>query len=111
NARPARNDMRDMVRSHGLLDHAAILAVMRLGLHKLLLQFWYPAIGKLARLLELALALSDGEVIARFVKLLLEVGSETELLLFSLPSRRQRIRFLQEAGKLLFQPDKPVLGC
>ena len=103
NAGPARHDVRDVVGRHGLLDHAA-LAVLRLGLLELLLQLGDRAIGQLAGLLELALALRDGEFVAGLVELLLEVGGEAELLLLGLPLGGDRGGLLLEAGELLLEP-------
>ena len=100
-AGPARHDVRDVVRRHGLLDHPATLAVLGLGFGELLLQLRDPAIGKLARALELALALRDGEFVARLVELALEVGREPELLLLGLPLGGQRVRLFLEPGELL----------
>ena len=57
-------------------------------LPQLLFQLGDLAIGKFAGALELALALGDGELVARLVELLLEVGGEAELLLLGAPGAR-----------------------
>ena len=67
------------------------------------------AIGELAGLLELALALRDGELVARLVELLLEVGGEPELLLLGLPLGGQPGGLFLEPGKLLLDAGEPVL--
>ena len=109
NAGPARHDLRDVVGRHGLLDHRALAVFARLRLLELLLQLRNVSISQFAGALELALALRDGELVARLVELLLEVCGQAELLLLGAPRRGERGGLFFEVGKLLLEPAKPVL--
>ena len=70
NAGPARDDLRDVVGRHGLLDHRRRFVIfLRLGFLELPLELGDDAIGELAGPLEFARALGDGELVARLVEL------------------------------------------
>jgi hypothetical protein len=98
NAGPARHDLRDVV---GVtVSSTMALARPASRLDQLLLEVRDLAIGKLARLLELALALRDGELVARLVELLLLRRREPELLLLGLPFARSGRRLLLEPGQV-----------
>ena len=88
NAGPARDDLRDVVGRHRLLDHVAGLAALLLGLLELLLERRDDAVGELAGLGEVAGPLRLVEVGARLVELLLDLGRGDELLLLGHPARR-----------------------
>ena len=86
NSRPARHDGRDVFGQHGLFHHAG--SAVDLGFRDGALQFGDFAIGQLARLLVVGVALRDGQLVAHVLQLLLEVGGVAELALFRLPPRR-----------------------
>ena len=106
-ARPARDDLRDVVRRHGLLDHAASCPRPPPP-RELLLELRDDGIGQLARALVLAAALGVDELVARVVELLLELGRAAELVLLRLPAAGQLGRALLEVGELLLEPREPV---
>src|SRR5207237_10912465 len=61
------------------------------------------AVGKLARALEFAAALRIGEFNAQGIEVTLEFLRVRQLVLFRIPARRQRRRFLLEIGEFLLQ--------
>ena len=67
------------------------------------------AVGKLARLGEVALALRLFELDARLVELFLDLGGDAELLLLRPASGASAGRLLLEVGEFLLQLDQPVL--
>ena len=85
------------------------LPSLRLSFLELALQFRDTAIGELAGPLELALALGDGEFVARLVDLPLEVGGKPQLFLLGTPGRGDRSGLLLEVGQLLLDALQPIL--
>jgi hypothetical protein len=108
-AGPARHDLGDVVRGHGLLDHVAGLAALLLGLLQLLLERRDRAVGELAGAGEVARPLRLVEVAPRLVELLLDLGRGDELLLLRHPAVGEDTALLLEVGELLVEPAEPVL--
>ena len=107
-AGPARHDRGDVLGRDLFLDTLAALDLVVLGFLELLLELGDHAVGQLARLGQLALALRDLELGARLVELLLDLLRIGELVLLRLPLRRQLRRLLLELRQLLLEPLQPV---
>ena len=88
NAGPARDDLGDVVRASPPPRPCRPCRPAASASFSFFSSSGNRAIGKLAGALEFALALGDGELVARLVELLLEVGGKAELLLLGLPAWR-----------------------
>ncbi len=125
-AGPARDDLRDVIGRHRLLDHRR-LAVARFDRSQLLLQLGDDAIGQLAGAREVAAALRLLELDAALVELLLELLRVAELVLLALPAFGQRSanaprgrrspfrcaarRSLEASSVSFFSASRSILSC
>ena len=108
NARPARDDLRDVIGGHRLIDEHAI--ALALGLLEFLLERGDRVVGKPASFRVVALALRLGERVARGVQLFLELRGLAELVLLGLPAGGQRVGLLLQFRKLAGEPFQAILG-
>ncbi|MDT4846638.1 hypothetical protein FQZ97_806670 [compost metagenome] len=98
-----------MFRRHGFLKQRAFILVA-FSVDKLLFELRDRTIGKFTCLLELTAALCDGQSIAGFFELTLQICRKAELLLFSLPFRCQFSRLFFQIGQLFFKTLQAIYG-
>ncbi|MNS52490.1 hypothetical protein D3C72_852070 [compost metagenome] len=111
NARPAGNDMGDVIGRDNFLNHRTdTAAVAGFRRSQFLFEAGNDAIGQLASALELAVALGNRQFVAGFVQPLLQVCGVAELLLFRLPAGRQRICLFFRIGQLVLELLEAVGG-
>ncbi len=111
---PTRNHMGDVVGGDDLLHHRIGVGVLlAFGVGKLFLELGDDAIGQLAGALELTLALDDRQFVTGFIELLLKVGGAAKLLLFRLPTGRQRrcLLFESRPDRARASPAGPSTRC
>ena len=97
-AGPARDDLRDVVGGHRLVDQHAVALALRLL--ELLLERGDRVVSEPASFRVVALALRLGERVARGVELFLELGGLAKLVLLGLPAGGQRVGLLLQFRKL-----------
>ena len=104
---PAADDTGDVVRSHFLAQQRVLGHALRLG--ELLLELGNPAIGKLARLAEIALPLRLLELDPRRIERFLDLAFRRDLVALVLPAGGKLARLLLQIGQFLAQRSQPVL--
>ena len=108
-ARPARDDRRDVLGGDLLAQHRAL--ARRLSVGQLLLQTRYDAIAQLASAGEVAASLRLVKLEASLVELLLELGLGLDLLPLRLPALCKFRRLLLKLREIMLEVRQAIPGC